>query len=57
MRDGHIIDRLLESVRHDWDNSKLLDLSDEGLLAELEEYDPNVAEDLALGVHKGGKKC
>ena len=58
VRDEHIIDRLRQTVGHDWENSKLLDLSDEGLLAELEEYDPNVAEDLALGTHKGGgKKC
>ena len=57
VRDDHILDRLGKTVRHDWENSKLLDLSDEGLLAELEEYDPNVAEDLALETHKGGKKC
>jgi len=57
VRDEHIVDRLLKTVRHDWENSKLLDLSDAGLLAELEQYDPNVAEDLALETHKGGKKC
>ena len=57
VRDEHILDRLLKTVRHDWENSKLLDLSDAGLLAELEQYDPNVAEDLALETHKGGKKC
>ena len=42
--------------QHDWDNSHPLDLSDEGLLAELKEYDPNVKEDLAIGAgkhHKG----
>jgi cardiolipin synthase len=57
VRDEHIVDRLLKTVRHDWENSKLLDLSDAGLLAELEQYDPNVAEDLALETHKSGKKC
>jgi cardiolipin synthase len=57
VRDDHILDRLGKTVRHDWENSKLLDLSDAGLLAELEEYDPNVAEDLALETHKSGKKC
>jgi len=36
-------------VHHDWDNSSPFDLSDEGLLAELEESDPTAAEDLALG--------
>src|SRR5271168_3479535 len=57
VRDDHILDRLLKTVQHDWENSKLLDLSDAGLLAELEQYDPNVAEDLALETHKGAKKC
>jgi cardiolipin synthase len=57
VRDEHIIDRLRKTVRHDWENSKVLDLSDEGLMAELEGYDPNVAEDLALETHKSGKRC
>jgi cardiolipin synthase A/B len=57
VRDEHIVDRVRKIVRHDWENSRPLDLSDEGLLAELEQYDPNVAEDLALETHKGGKKC
>ena len=57
VRDQHIIERLRNTVRHDWENSKKLDLSDEGLLAELGKYDPNVAEDLGLETHKSGKKC
>jgi len=35
----------------DWKNSHPLDLSDEGLMAELEDYDESVAEDLAIGNH------
>jgi cardiolipin synthase len=46
--DDHIIKRIHETLHHDWENSKPLDLTDAGLLAELQEYDPNVAEDLAL---------
>jgi cardiolipin synthase len=46
--DEHIIKRLHQTLQHDWENSRPLDLSDAGLLAELQEYDPNVAEDLAL---------
>jgi phosphatidylserine/phosphatidylglycerophosphate/cardiolipin synthase-like enzyme len=46
--DKHIIDRIRQVLQHDWENSKPLDLTDAGLLAELKEYDPNVAEDLAL---------
>jgi cardiolipin synthase A/B len=57
VRDAHIIDRLRNTVQYDWENSKRLDLSNEGLLAELGQYDPNVAEDLALETHKGEKKC
>jgi cardiolipin synthase A/B len=50
--DEHIIHRIKETLEHDWANSHPLDLSDEGLFAELKEYDPNVKEDLAIG---GGK--
>ncbi|MBV8865025.1 MAG: phospholipase [Acidobacteriaceae bacterium] len=56
VRDDHIIDRLHGVVHHDWENSRPLDLTDEGLLAELEEYDENVTEDLAIKGHKSKKK-
>ena len=46
--DPHIIKRIAQILQHDWDKSKLLDLSDAGLLAELKDYDPTVAEDLAI---------
>ncbi len=55
VKDDHIVDRVRKVLRHDWENSKPLDLSDEGLLAELKDSDPNVAEDLALSTHKHGK--
>jgi phosphatidylserine/phosphatidylglycerophosphate/cardiolipin synthase-like enzyme len=50
--DEPIIRRIRKTLHDDWENSQPLDLSDEGLLAELKEYDPNVKEDLAIG---GGK--
>jgi cardiolipin synthase A/B len=53
--DEHIIRRIRKTLHEDWENSHLLDLSDEGLLTELEQSDPNVKEDLALqadGHHK-----
>jgi cardiolipin synthase A/B len=54
VRDGSVVDRIHDVIRHDWKNSKPLDLSDEALLAELGDYDENVLEDLALEVpHKG----
>ncbi|HKD84365.1 MAG TPA: phospholipase D-like domain-containing protein [Terriglobales bacterium] len=48
VRDPEVMDRLHTVVHHDWKNSRPLDLSDEGLLAELEDKDSNVMEDLAL---------
>jgi phosphatidylserine/phosphatidylglycerophosphate/cardiolipin synthase-like enzyme len=47
--DEPIIRRIRKTLHNDWENSHLLDLSDEALLAELKEYDPNVKEDLAIG--------
>ena len=49
VHDDSIAKRLHDVVHHDWNNSRPLDLSDDGLLAELEESDPTAAEDLALG--------
>jgi len=48
VRDQEVMDRLHTVVHHDWENSHPLDLSDSGLLSELEESDENVTEDLAL---------
>jgi cardiolipin synthase len=57
VRDKHVIDRIHEVLKHDWENSHPLDLSDEGLLAELKDVDENVVEDLGLkaGHHKKDK--
>jgi phosphatidylserine/phosphatidylglycerophosphate/cardiolipin synthase-like enzyme len=49
--DEHIIHRVRKTLEHDWDNSKLLDLSAEGLLKELKDIDPEVAEDLGISHH------
>jgi phosphatidylserine/phosphatidylglycerophosphate/cardiolipin synthase-like enzyme len=53
VRDANVVDRLHEVTHSDWKNSHPLDLTDEGLLAELEDLDENAAEDLALDVHTG----
>ncbi len=55
VRDENVVDRLHEVTRADWKNSHPLDLTDEGLMAELEDYDENASEDLALDV-RGKKK-
>jgi cardiolipin synthase A/B len=36
VRDKHVVERLDKVARHDWEHSSALDLSDEGLLADLE---------------------
>lgn len=36
VRDDHVVDRLHDVARHDWEHSHALDLSDEGLLADLQ---------------------
>jgi cardiolipin synthase len=52
--DDHIIKRIRKVLQEDWSNSRPLDLSDEGLAAELKSYDPNVDED--LGIAEGKRK-
>jgi cardiolipin synthase len=46
--DPAVIERLQRIFHADWENSKPLDLSDEGLLSELQDYDENVGEELAI---------
>ena len=48
VHDEAVVSRLKEVAEHDWHNSRPLDLSDEGLLADLAEDEPEVAEMLAL---------
>jgi phosphatidylserine/phosphatidylglycerophosphate/cardiolipin synthase-like enzyme len=43
-----VLHRLQRVLHHDWANSKAIDLSDDGLLAELRGVDSDVVEDLAL---------
>lgn len=43
-----IVERLRKIVHHDWKHSHPLDLSDEGLLEELEEHQIDAAKELAL---------
>ncbi len=52
--DRHVIDRLQQVIKSDWENSRPLDLSDEGLLSELSAYGESIAEDLAINPHGSG---
>jgi cardiolipin synthase len=48
VRDPHVMERLEKVAHHDWENSRRIDLTDAGLMAELHDTDANIAEDLAL---------
>jgi phosphatidylserine/phosphatidylglycerophosphate/cardiolipin synthase-like enzyme len=52
VHDDDIVDRLHKIVHHDWENSHPLDLTDEGLLSQLEDKDEHLAEDLAIDQKK-----
>ena len=45
---SHLMEKIHGILRADWNLSKPMDLSDEGLLKELESRDPEVREDLGL---------
>src|ERR1700722_17551104 len=44
----HVVDRLHDVVRHDWKHSHPLDLTDEGLLADLYKYSRNSIKEVGL---------
>jgi phosphatidylserine/phosphatidylglycerophosphate/cardiolipin synthase-like enzyme len=48
VRDPHIVDRLHDVVRHDWKHAHTLDLTDEGLLADLKKHGGKGIEELGL---------
>lgn len=52
VRDEDVVGRLHEVTHADWKNSHPLDLTDEGLLAELQDSDETASEDLALDAHQ-----
>lgn len=47
--DEHVVKRLSKIVKHDWEHSHPIDLTDEGLLEEFKKHKMEEAEDLALG--------
>jgi phosphatidylserine/phosphatidylglycerophosphate/cardiolipin synthase-like enzyme len=54
--DQHIVKRLHQVARHDWKHSHPLDLTDEGLMADLEKRGGKGEELLALNVDEGRRK-
>jgi cardiolipin synthase len=51
--DKHIVDRLHEIVKRDWKNAHPMDLSDEGLLADLEKHGGKGLEEIGLDDEAG----
>jgi cardiolipin synthase len=56
VRDPHIVERLQDVAHHDWKHSHPLDLTDSGLLADLEDRNSDIAEKLALEVEEKKKR-
>jgi phosphatidylserine/phosphatidylglycerophosphate/cardiolipin synthase-like enzyme len=55
VHDEAVVNRLQQLVHHDWSHSHPLDLSDEGLLADLAEIDAEAANELAFDNGGNGK--
>jgi len=54
----HVVKRLVEVTRHDWEHSQKLDLSDEAILADFEKHGTKGADVLAIEPsqkHRGGR--
>jgi cardiolipin synthase len=56
VRDDNIVDRLHKVARHDWEHSHPLDLSDAGLLADLEDRIEDGGQILALNTKRDHRK-
>ena len=50
--DDDVVERLNKAAHYDWEHSHPLDLTDEGLLSDLEERSEESAERLVLGSHE-----
>ena len=48
----HVVERLVHVSHHDWENSRKLDLSDEGILADFEKHGTKGVEKLAIDSHR-----
>jgi phosphatidylserine/phosphatidylglycerophosphate/cardiolipin synthase-like enzyme len=57
VHDSDVVDRLHKIAKQDWENSHPLDLSDEGLLADLEDREEVLEEKLAIAVPAKRKKA
>lgn len=53
---SNVVHRLERVAHHDWKHSHPLDLTDEGLIAEMEQHNMDATNELALNEKKGKKK-
>jgi cardiolipin synthase len=56
VHDDKVVDRLRHVLHHDWEHSHQLDLSDEGLLADLADRSDEAAQQLAIEPTHGRKR-
>jgi phosphatidylserine/phosphatidylglycerophosphate/cardiolipin synthase-like enzyme len=56
VKDKHVVKRLHKVARRDWKHSHPLDLTDEGLMADLEKRGGKGADKLVLNIHKKNHK-
>ena len=56
VHEDEVVDRLHDIVHRDWENSRPLDLSDEGLLADLQDDEEAQSPGLSAGNGKHDKK-
>jgi cardiolipin synthase len=52
----HLVNRLVKVSHHDWEHSRKLDLSDEGILADFEKHGSKGADKLAIDTHSSKRK-
>ncbi|HTO86183.1 MAG TPA: phospholipase D-like domain-containing protein [Thermoanaerobaculia bacterium] len=57
VRDPEVVERLHKIAMHDWENSHPLDLSDQGLMADLEDRKEDAAQKLAIEPEEKHKKA
>ena len=54
--DKHVVERMMKIVHYDWKHSHRMDLTDKGLLAELERHNIEAAGQLAIGADRKKRK-
>ena len=56
MKQPAVVDQLQSIAHHDWKHSSRLDLTDQGLLAEMERHDIDAGDTLAISAPRKKKR-